>query len=120
MPRDDGFISFFRETPLFFQLFFGLVVLLTLGIIGYVIARGLAVWISNNRAELRNVRCKVVDKRTAYEGATGYSYHYITFEFDDRTRKELLIKPDQFGLIVVGDTGELTYRGERFIAFKRF
>jgi len=60
-------------------------------------------------------RCKIVDKRTEVWGGSGESSvstnYFITFEFEDNTRKELQVKANDYGLFVVGDVGELTYRG---------
>jgi hypothetical protein len=120
MYHDDSFFGFVRDMPLFFQLFFGFVSLCVIGVFGLVLIRGMSIWISNSRAEVRKTRCKVVDKRTEVWGDSARTTYYITFEFDDRTRTELPVPPQKFGLIVVGDVGELTYRGTRFIEFARF
>ncbi|MNN95776.1 hypothetical protein D3C81_2146400 [compost metagenome] len=88
-----------------------------------VIIRGIKTWTSNNNAEVISRRCKIVDKRTEVWGGSGDSSastnYYITFEFEDNTRKELYVKANQYGLNVVGDKGELTYQGTRFKEFTR-
>ena len=123
MYQDNGFSAFVRDTPLFFKFFFGLILLFVVGVIVYTVTRGLSIWMSNNRAERKTVWCKVVDKRTEVWGGAGdasaNTNYYITFEFEDRTRKEFYVKPNQYGLIVVGDQGELTYQGTRFVGFAR-
>lgn len=119
----SGFFDFLREMPLFFKIFGGLVFTLVAGTFIYVIFKGLSTWISNNAADLAQERCKVVDKRTEVWGGSGDSSantnYYITFEFDNRTRKELPVSAKHFGVIVIGDLGELTYQGTRFKEFKR-
>ncbi|KAF6637487.1 DUF2500 domain-containing protein [Paenibacillus sp. EKM208P] len=43
----------------------------------------------------------------------------ITFEFDGGERMELEVKDTVFGMIVIGDRGELQYKGTRFLEFVR-
>jgi hypothetical protein len=45
--------------------------------------------------------------------------YYATFEFEDRNRLELGVGREQFGYIVEGDQGTLTYQGTRFKDFSR-
>ncbi|WP_029192877.1 DUF2500 domain-containing protein [Paenibacillus harenae] len=114
---------YLSEVPLFFILFGGAIVTLVVGTFLFVIIKGLSSWASNNAAELVTRSCKVVDKRTEVWGGSGDSSantnYYITFEFEDRSRKELPVQSDRYGLIVVGDQGELTFQGTRFKEFKR-
>jgi len=113
----------FSDIPLFFKLFGGIVVTLVVGTFLFVIVKGLSTWTSNNSAQLLKRKCTVVDKRTEVWGGSGDSSantnYFITFEFEDNSRTELYVKANQFGLIVVGDQGELTYQGTRFKEFVR-
>lgn len=121
--QPNGFFDALGEIPVFFKIFGGLVFTLVFGGFLYIIIRGLTMWISNNAAELARRTCKVIDKRTEVWGGSGDSSantnYYITFEFEDRTRIELYVRPQQFGLITIGDAGELTYQGKRFKQFNR-
>jgi len=122
-PPRSGFFGFISELPLFFIIFGGLVFTLVIGVFSYVIIKGLITWSSNNAAEMIKQRCKVVDKRTEVSGGSGDSsastYYYITFEFQDGSRKELHVRANYYGLTTVGDQGELTYQGTRFKEFIR-
>ncbi|WP_339315901.1 DUF2500 domain-containing protein [Paenibacillus sp. FSL R10-2734] len=115
--------SFFNEIPLFFKIFGGLLITIVFGTFAYVIIKGVSTWGANNAAEVTRKRCKVTDKRTEVWGGSGDSSantnYYITFEFEDQTRIELHIKANEFGLISIGDQGELTYQGTRFKEFNR-
>lgn len=115
----NGFLAFFNDMPLFFKVVFTIVI----GGIAYVIIRGLFTWFSNNASEVTQKRCKVVDKRTEVWGGSGDSSsntnYYITFEFEDGSRKELYVRDKYFGLIAIGDIGELVYQGTRFKEFNR-
>ena len=119
----DNFWEFMNEVPLFFKLFGGILVTLVIGSFLYVIIKGLTMWASNNAAEVTHKRCKVSDKRTEVWGGSGDSSaktdYYITFEFEDQSRVELYVKPNIYGLISIGDSGELIYQGTRFKEFTR-
>lgn len=119
----NSFLSFFHELPLFFKLFGGLVFTIVIGGFAYVLIKGLATWLSNNASEVTQKRCKVVDKRTEVWGGSGDSSsntnYYITFEFEDSSRIELHVRDKYFGLVAIGDMGELIYQGTRFKEFNR-
>ncbi|WP_082926727.1 DUF2500 domain-containing protein [Paenibacillus tuaregi] len=118
-----GFFDFMSEVPLFFKLFLGTIFILVIGGFLTVIIKGISTWTSNNQAELLTRQCKIVDKRTKVWGGSGDSStntsYFITFEFEDHTRKELQVKSSDYGILVVGDTGELTFQGSRFKGFTR-
>jgi len=120
---EPGFLDFMNETPLFFKIFGGVVLLLVISSFLFVFIRGIKTWNANQHAEVAAKKSKIVDKRTEVWGGTGSSStntnYYITFEFEDRSRTELPVKANQFGLLVIGDSGVLAYRGTRFLEFKR-
>jgi Protein of unknown function (DUF2500). len=120
---EPGFGDMLGEMPAFFKIFGGLVIVLVVGGFLYVIGKGLTTWTSNNAADLMQRPCRVVDKRTEVWGGSGDSSantsYYITFEFEDHTRIELQVRANQYGLIAVGDMGELMYQGTRFKEFNR-
>ncbi|MEC0182294.1 DUF2500 domain-containing protein [Paenibacillus peoriae] len=114
--------SYINEAESFNMIFFtvfGIVALFMIIGIGKTIGAG----ISNQAAELVQRPCKVLDKRTRVSGGSGdfsaSTDYYITFEFDGGERKELKVKDTDFGMIVVGDRGELHYKGTRFLEFVR-
>ncbi|ANE48845.1 hypothetical protein SY83_10315 [Paenibacillus swuensis] len=111
------------ELPLFFKLFMGTVFILVVGGFLHVIVRGLWVWSKNNASDLVTTVATVRDKRIHVWGGSGESSanteHYVTFEMDDQSRIELPVREDKYGLIVVGDRGELTHQGTRFKEFHR-
>lgn len=121
--ESTGFWDQISEFPLFFRIFGGALILLVVGVFLYAIIRGLSSWLSNNAAEVLQRPCKVADKRTVVRGGSGDSStstdYYITFEFEDFTRKEFEIRSSMYGLISVGDKGELVYQGTRFKNFTR-
>lgn len=106
-----------------FILIFTIMAVLIGGFILFMIIKGFLTWSSNNASPIQNLVCKVVAKRMQVSGGSGDSSsntsYYATFEFEDRRRLELRVGRDQFGYIVEGDEGILTYQGTRFKGFSR-
>lgn len=118
-----GFFEFLMDLPLFFKLFGGFVFVIVAGGFLYVIVRGIGIWMGNNASEVVTRAVTVIDKRTEVWGGSGESSantdYYVTYEMDDQSRVELPVRADRYGLMVVGDQGELTYQGTRFKEFHR-
>ncbi|MCJ8014212.1 DUF2500 domain-containing protein [Paenibacillus sp. KQZ6P-2] len=118
-----SFFAFLLEVPPFFLTYKGLILIFVICVFAYVIIKVLSTWISNNASEITQKRCKVTDKRTQVWGGSNdistSTNYYITFEFEDNTRKELYVGDKHYGLISIGDQGELTYQGTRFKGFIR-
>ncbi|OPH53599.1 hypothetical protein BC351_05685 [Paenibacillus ferrarius] len=109
-------------SSIFFTVFILIFVLVIGGFI-FIIIKSLSTWASNNASPLQSRTCKVVAKRMQVSGGSGDSTsstsYYATFEFEDRSRLELHIGRQQFGYIVEGDLGTLSYQGTRYKAFSR-
>lgn len=45
--------------------------------------------------------------------------YYVTFEVKSGNRIELIVSGQEFGMLVEGDCGELTFQGTRYKAFER-
>lgn len=117
--QQSPFGGFFQDMPLFFKIFAFIII----GFIAYAIIKSLKIWMSNNESPLITIRCVAVTKRTSVRGGAGNSSastsYYVTFQFDDGERLELQVRDRDYGLIVEGDCGELTYQGTRFKDFDR-
>lgn len=61
----------------------------------------------------------LVTKRTKVWGDHSHTDYYATFQFDSGDRLELEVPDNQFGYLVEGDKGELTFQGTRFLDFQR-
>ena len=61
----------------------------------------------------------VVTKRTHVWGDHSRTDYYITFQFESGDRLELEIPHNQFGYLVEGDRGKLTFQGTRFLGFEQ-
>ena len=48
-----------------------------------------------------------------------YSKYFVTFEFESGDRVEMPVDGSEYGLLVEGDTGKLTFQGTRYLGFTR-
>ena len=108
-----------------FPIFFLLVFALTFGIIGYTLFRGIKQEKKNNNSPRLTVDSKVVSKRTDFHRNSGnhshmgYTSYYVTFEVKSGDRMELQVQGHEYGMLVEGDFGELTFQGTRYLGFQR-
>ena len=114
-----------------FQIMFGLVFLLVTAMFVVIAVKGISEWNKNNNSPRLTVPATVVSKRTN----VSHSHHhhgnnhiahtststtyYVTFQVESGDRMELRMAGHQFGLIVEGDRGQLTFQGTRFLDFQR-
>jgi hypothetical protein len=92
------------------------------------ILRGVKQWNYNNKQPQLTVPAKIVSKRTDihhhnhndnhHTSHTTTSY-FVTFEVESGDRIELNVQGHQYGQIIEGDKGKLTFQGTRFIGFDR-
>ena len=61
----------------------------------------------------------VVTKRTHVWGDHSRTDYYATFQFESGDRLELEVPHNEFGYLVEGDKGKLTFQGTRFLEFER-
>lgn len=110
-----------------FPVLFLLVFLLVFGVIGYTIVRGIQQERKNNHSPRLTVNAKVVAKRTNFHRHAGTNHHmthghttyYATFEVASGDRMELNMTGAEYGLLVEGDYGDLTFQGTRYLGFVR-
>jgi hypothetical protein len=76
-----------------------------------------------NRADNTSPRvtseATVVTKRSHVWGDHSHTDYYATFQFPSGDRLEMKIPHNQFGYLVEGDKGRLTFQGTRFVDFER-
>lgn len=68
------------------------------------------------RTDVSSNKTNSIDMST-YASDTTY---YVTFEFPSTDRMEFQISDNEFGMMVEGDRGTLTFKGTRYISFSRF
>ena len=102
--------------PLMFLLVFGVFIATFIKIIG--------TWHKNNNSPRLTVPATVVAKRTSHSHSASnhhhtHTHHYVTFEVESGDRMELSVMGSEYGLLVEGDTGRLTFQGTRYLSFDR-
>lgn len=78
----------------------------------------------NNQSPRLTVEAKVVAKRTNVSHHGGEHHHsatryFVTFEVASGDRMELPMTGPEYGLLVEGDWGELSFQGTRYLGFAR-
>ena len=111
-----------------FGLFSMLITIAVFAVFGVVLFRMISEWNHNNHSPRLTVAVTVVAKRghTSHHHDAGDIHHshssttyYVTFQFESGDRLELHVPSTQFGYLVEGDRGELTFQGTRFLGFER-
>ena len=52
-------------------------------------------------------------------GGTYYNTKYFAFQFESGDRLELSVSPGEYGMLVEGDRGQLSFQGTRYLGFAR-
>ena len=113
-----------------FGIMFTIVFVLAIGTFIVTAAQGIGQWNKNNNSPRLTVPATVVAKRTnvtrhRHNGANGHHHHhtsttyYVTFQVESGDRMELNIDGTEYGLLVEGDNGKLTFQGTRYLGFER-
>ena len=98
---------------LFFILFFAIVL------------KNIGQWFKNESSPRLTVPAKIVDMRrkTHHHHANGHHHHshtyYVTFEVESGDRMELKVSRSEYGMLTIGDVGEVSFQGTRYMGFER-
>lgn len=106
----------------FATVFIGIIFVIVFGTILFVVIQGINQWNKNNHSPKLNVNARVVAKRTAIRGGgehRAYNDYFVTFEVDSGDRIELGVNGTEYGMLVEGDKGELSFQGTRYLGFQR-
>ena len=113
-----------------FGVMFTIVFVLVIGTFIVTAVRGIGQWNKNNNSPRLTVPAIVVAKRTNvtrhhHGGTNGHHHHhtstnyYVTFQVESGDRMELEMAGSEYGLLVEGDNGKLTFQGTRYLGFER-
>lgn len=107
-------------------IFIGIVAVLVIGITIFSIIKAIAQWQHNTTQPILSVASRVVAKRTRVRGHVSpdrggrtITYYYCTFEDERGQRHEFRLSGKEYGQLVEGDLGTLTYQGTRYHGFQR-
>ena len=124
-----GFGSGFDTGFSVFRIMFTLVFVLVIGVFVVVLVQGIRQWNKNNHSPRLTVPATVVSKRTNvthhHHGGTGMQHtthsttYYATFQVESGDRMELHMSGYEYGMLVEGDRGRLSFQGTRYLGFVR-
>ena len=121
-----GFSFGFQMFQIMWFIVFGLILCTVI----VTLIKGLKEWNNNNHSPRLTVPVTVVAKRAdvtrrRHSGANNHHhYHtsttyYVTFEVESGDRMELRLVGQEYGLLVEGDKGKLSFQGTRYLGFER-
>ena len=125
-----GVISWFpRGIPVLFGVVFAVVFVCIL-VMWFIMIRTMRRTVrQNDRSPRLTVEATVVGRRTdvshyhrgdvSAHSVSSYSTYYVTFEVESGDRMELCVSGQEYGMLIEGDRGRLTFQGTRFLDFQR-
>jgi hypothetical protein len=113
-----------------FQIMFFIVFGLAISTVFISLIKGVKEWNKNNHSPRLTVPATVVTKRTDVtrrrSGGTNGHHHYqtstnyyVTFEVESGDRMELYLSGPEYGLLLEGDKGKLSFQGTRYLGSER-
>lgn len=120
---EDNFATTFNTFGLLFIITSIFITCVFIGIIVTMIIR----WNKNNNSPRLIVDATVVSKRahrssgshTGNMHTSGTTTYYVTFQVESGDRMELHMTGQEYGMLVEGDHGKLTFQGTRYLGFAR-
>ena len=111
-------------------IFVTLMFVVVFGLFIVVAVKGISQWNKNNHSPRLTVPATIVAKRTNvshhhHHGGTGMHHtthsttYYVTFQVESGDRMELHVAGHEFGMLIEGDRGNLTFQGTRYLGFER-
>lgn len=126
-----GFDFMFSVFPIIFFVVFAIVI----GTFIVIAVKGIGQWNKNNNSPRLTVDATVVAKRQNVShshhanagditGAHGYhtsssTSYYVTFQVESGDRMEFSVGGSEYGMLVEGDRGKLSFQGTRYLGFSR-
>lgn len=113
-----------------FGIVFAIVFLLVIGVFITVFIKSISQWRKNNNSPRLTVPATLIAKRTDvsrhhHGGIDDHHHHhtstsyYATFQVESGDRMEFLISGQEYGLLMEGDRGSLSFQGTRYLCFVR-
>lgn len=118
-----------------FGVIFSITFLLVIVVFVVILVKGISQWNRNNHSPRLTVPATVISKRADVShhrhanagdvtGAHGYhtnisTAYYVTFQVESGDRMELQMTGNEYGVLIEGDRGNLTFQGTRYLGFER-
>lgn len=116
-----------------FIVIFIIIFALILGLFIVSILKSVKQWNTNNNSPVLTVDTKIVTKRinirhssssmnndNGMHTSSTSTVYYVTFEVESGDRLEFEVSGDEYGILVEGDQGKLTFQGTRYQGFVRY
>ena len=113
-----------------FNIMFTIVFILVIGTFVVMLVKGISEWNKNNHSPRLTVPATIIAKRTnvsrhRHGGANSHHHHhtsttyYVTFQVESGDRMEFHISGQEYGLLIEGDHGNLSFQGTRYLGCER-
>ena len=113
-----------------FSVMFTIMFIVVIGMFVVSAVQGVSRWNKNNNSPRLTVQATVVAKRADisrhhHSGANDHHHshtsttYYVTFEVESGDRMELQMGGSDYGLLVEGDQGSLSFQGTRYLGCER-
>ena len=108
-----------------FQIMFFLVFFIVMATFIATFVKGISQWNKNNHSPRLTVDAAVIAKRTNHTRHHNNHHHhtstsyFVTVEVESGDRMELQMQGHEYGLLIEGDKGKLTFQGTRYLGFER-
>lgn len=113
-----------------FLIFFLIVFVLVIATFVVGLGKGISRWNRNNHSPRLTVAAQVVSKRSdvshhhhhhgdGMDHYTTNTTYYATFQVESGDRMELHVPDREYGMLVEGDRGVLSFQGTRYLGFQR-
>lgn len=117
---------FFGWFDAIFSFIFPILFLLFIGMFFFALISNLRTWNKNNHSPRLTVPATVVAKRTEVSRhhtdntmMHTFTTYYVTFQVESGDRMELTVSGSDYGMLVEGDIGKLSFQGTRYLGFER-
>lgn len=110
-----------------FEILFVLMFVLVIGMFLVNAIKGIRQWNRNNHSPRLTVPATVVAKWTNVHhrrnhhgaGIRHSTTYYVTFQVESGDRMQMCVTGYEYGMLVEGDQGRLTFQGTRYLGFDR-
>lgn len=125
---NSGYFDRFDTGMSIFMIIFIIMFVLILGVFIFIFVRSISKWNKNNNSPRLTVYATVISKRTDvrhrhHSSDTMHShywtYYYVAFQVESGDRMELEVDGNEYGILIEGDRGYLSFQGTRFLGFQR-
>lgn len=113
-------------------IFVTLMIIVVFGMFLVIAIKGISQWNKNNHSPRLTVPATIVAKRINVSRHHHHNHHgtgmhhtststtyYVTFQVESGDRMELHVEGHEYGLLIEGDQGKLTFQGTRYLGFER-